>query len=332
VQRLMREAQEHVNGAVAEIQAQCRGHRAEVEAAQRENSKKFEENIEQTQRNTLKLRQVEHSLESQAKESQRAATSAATQWYDQLEGVVSALERRVGEQQTGVETFFSRVCADLEGFRVRLEDRHQHADERMERIEKEFLSVKEQKQSGASLAEQRVDELARRLDQAESKNAAVRVRVDSYEGRLAGLAERMEQTLQSSLDASRQLAARLREDVLAEVECQLRILRQRVEATGELCEELSFRELRSANWPKQVLVERGEQEPSEPELQGEPRRRCLEEWHRQPSTACGLEERHRQPFGRQTSTSSFGSAPETVIDGRRSPRASRGDDLPIFPR
>merc|ERR1719291_785023 len=85
-------------------------------------------------------------------------------------------------------------------------------------------------------------ELGRRLEDAEARLSALRVRVDGQDGRLAGLADRAEAAGRQAQEAARQASLQQREDILSEADCQLRIVRQRVDTLSELCEELLLRQ------------------------------------------------------------------------------------------
>merc|ERR1719401_489788 len=81
-------------------------------------------------------------------------------------------------------------------------------------------------------------EQTRRLDDSESRLATLRVRIDAHEGRFGTLNERVEASVQQATDAARQVAAQQREEILMETDCQLRMLRQRVETLSQLTEEI----------------------------------------------------------------------------------------------
>ncbi|CAK0886176.1 unnamed protein product, partial [Prorocentrum cordatum] len=70
----------------------------------------------------------------------------------------------------------------------------------------------------------------------EARLSALRVRVDGQDGRLAGLGERAEAAGQQAQDVARQVSLQQREDILSETDCQLRIVRQRMDTLSELCE------------------------------------------------------------------------------------------------
>ncbi|CAK0863983.1 unnamed protein product [Prorocentrum cordatum] len=184
---------------------------------------------------------------------------------DQLGGAVANLERCLDELWGASEAELQRLRLDLEALRRRSADgllglRDDVLRLVEARLEAELAHLRAElrgaRRPAAAAAppppppeRRRCDddggaagalarELGRRLEDAEARLSALRVRVDGQDGRLAGLLERAEAAGQQAQDAARQASLQQREDILAETDCQLRIVRQRVDTLGELCEEL----------------------------------------------------------------------------------------------
>merc|ERR1719282_566826 len=85
-------------------------------------------------------------------------------------------------------------------------------------------------------------DLSRRLDESEARVAALRVRVDAHDGRFGSIGERAEASCQQAVEAMRQATLRQREEMICESDCQIRILRQRIDTLSELCDELMFQQ------------------------------------------------------------------------------------------
>jgi len=106
---------------------------------------------------------------------------------------------------------------------------------------------------GAKSHSERQDEtlhFGQRLHDVDARLAALKIRVDNHDSRLSGMYERVEDKCHQAIGDAREVAAQHREEILAEVECQLKLLGKRIEAIGDLCEELSLREMcKSSKWP-----------------------------------------------------------------------------------
>lgn len=185
--------------------------------------------------------------------------------YDQLEGAVANLERCFDELRVASEVEQQRLRLDMEALRHRSADsllglRNDLAHMVEARLESELAhlgaelrSARQQAAPAAAPPERRrsdddvgagalARELGRRLEDTEARLSALRVRVDGQDGRLAGMGDRAEAAGQQAQDMARQVSMQQREDILSETDCQLRIVRQRVDTLSELCEELLLRQ------------------------------------------------------------------------------------------
>eukprot|EP00747_Dinoflagellata_sp_TGD_P222426 gnl/TRDRNA2_/TRDRNA2_94134_c0_seq1.p1 gnl/TRDRNA2_/TRDRNA2_94134_c0~~gnl/TRDRNA2_/TRDRNA2_94134_c0_seq1.p1 ORF type:complete len:450 (+),score=105.45 gnl/TRDRNA2_/TRDRNA2_94134_c0_seq1:41-1351(+) len=254
--RALREVRALVSGAVSEVQAQWRVQRTELRTEQQDSIQKLEEFSEKTERNTLRLRQVEHILEGHVRTFQQREQELQglllrekeqPSWVAQVEATMAALERHNDEQRVAAEAALGRLRLDMDAIRMRVESFKSEAlcsvDQRLDEELEHLEAARKAPDLLASDQRQKEKDLARRVDDIEARLAAVKVRVDAHDSRLGSLGERAEALCQQALDGARQVVARQREETLSEVDCEMRMLRQRVETMGELCEELSLREI-----------------------------------------------------------------------------------------
>jgi len=181
--------------------------------------------------------------------------------YDQLEGAVANLERCFDELRVASEAEQQRLRLDVEALRHRSADsllglRNDVAhmvESELAHLGAELRSARQHASAAPAPPERRrpdddsaalaqLAQLGRRLEDAEARLSALRVRVDGQDGRLAGLGERAEAAGQQAQDVARQVSLQQREDILSETDCQLRIVRQRMDTLSELCEELLLRQ------------------------------------------------------------------------------------------
>eukprot|EP00928_Gymnodinium_smaydae_P070948 TRINITY_DN54672_c0_g1_i1.p1 TRINITY_DN54672_c0_g1~~TRINITY_DN54672_c0_g1_i1.p1 ORF type:complete len:503 (-),score=148.92 TRINITY_DN54672_c0_g1_i1:321-1829(-) len=243
--------------------------RARVQEASRGQLQRLEELGEHYRRATERLEQAEGMLDGhegtlRVTEEQLqgllAQRDAKPPWYDQLEAALGAIECRIGEHQAVSEARLGRFGLDVDALRRQTESIDGIRDEVLAQLDQRFGELQGELElerehrreaaacgatSGASPRHRSAAgdrEVAKRLDDAEAKAAALRVRVDAHDGRFGSLAERLESARQQAVEVARQVASEQREEILSEADCQLRILRQRVETLGELCEELMLRQ------------------------------------------------------------------------------------------
>jgi hypothetical protein len=271
--QVLREARALVGGAVGEIQAQWRSFRSELREEQQTHARRLEDALEQrhdASTSAARLQEIEAQIDKvfthwgQQQQQQPA-------WFEQLEEVVASLERRIEEQRAVVDVRLQQVRADTDGLRLRsdgLQGRHEDllctVEQRVEEVVARCVEQElDRLASGAYALEglhrnfegpitgtdssartaRTVQELARRTDEIDSRVAALRVRVEAHDGRFAAVSERTEAVCQQAVESARQAALQLREEILSESDCQIRILKQRIDALGELCDELTLREV-----------------------------------------------------------------------------------------
>lgn len=249
------------------LEARCN----EIDGKHRDVAARLNEVSEVSQRNTLRLRQLEHSLEEYqrehssdvAKMQEEVAGLQARQpppWFEEIEESISALERRGQERQRTLEAQNARRSAELESFALRENEQREVLRRAFEaRLEQEL----ETRLRGVSenLGGQR-EEIRRRLEDFEVRISQMKVKMETHDSRIGALGDRAEAACQAALDSVRQSIEQQREQIFSEVECQFGMLSKRIEAMGELCEELSVRELRSQGGfrvgPESLNPNRGE--------------------------------------------------------------------------
>lgn len=259
--RALREARALVGGAVAEVQAQCREDRTDLMEGQHEQARQLEEFGKHAKGQAYRLQQAEGTLEEQVQQTRQLEEALQMvldreqppPWYGELESAVARLEYRFEEQRGAAEFTIGRYRTDGDSMRMRMESLREDALCAVDRrIDQELERLLPSRPSDVFKVDLHKDkDVSRRIDDVEARVAAIRMRADSHDNRLATVAERAEAACQQALEGARQAASSQREDILSEVDCQLRILRQRVEAVGELCEELSLRQMCKApsRWP-----------------------------------------------------------------------------------
>jgi len=267
VNAAMCEARAQIATALSEAQAQWRTQNMQLEVEQREQLRQLQEVAERLTQQAAKIDQADQALclqeqhwqcmEEQMQALLSARDPAPPPWFDHLEQAVHGVECRLNEQQVAIEIQLTQHRTDLDVLRRQAEVssdivRHAEAsvDAKLERNLSMLLSSSHQAQpspnpgrGGGNPEAGRLAEMTRRLDESEARVAALRVRVDTHDGRFGSLAERTEAACQQTTETIRQTVAQQREELLSEFDCQVRILKQRVEALNEFCEEL---------WVKQV--------------------------------------------------------------------------------
>eukprot|EP00929_Paragymnodinium_shiwhaense_P030778 TRINITY_DN17381_c0_g1_i3.p1 TRINITY_DN17381_c0_g1~~TRINITY_DN17381_c0_g1_i3.p1 ORF type:complete len:459 (-),score=116.96 TRINITY_DN17381_c0_g1_i3:77-1453(-) len=255
--RVLRETRALVTGSINEAQAQWRAQRVEFSEECRELARRLDELTEQSMQGARHIQEAENMVEDQACsvrqlqdeiQALQAQAKEPAPWFTGLETHVAKLEKRLEEQLLGVEVRLQQrrqeAAEHLQNFQ---EDLLSSMEEKLEKeIDRVLLAEKPQQENGAVAA---VKDVARRLDDIDARVSALRVRLDGLDGRFVNVAERAEAACQQALETVRQTAAQNREEILSEADCQMRILRQRVEALGELCDELSMREVARNSQP-----------------------------------------------------------------------------------
>lgn len=251
---LREEMQGNIDRSIRRAQENWEARCNELEGKHREVAAKLNEVSEVSQRNTLRLRQVEHQMEEFQRENSTAISKLQEDiaglharepppWFEDLEESIAALERRSAERQRSLEAQNARRGAELEDFALRENEQREVLRRAFEaRLEQEL----ESRLRGVSdnLGGQR-EEIRRRLEDFEVRISQMRVKMDTHESRIGALGDRAEAACQAALESVRQSIEQQREQIFNEVECQFGMLSKRIEAMGELCEELSIRELRT---------------------------------------------------------------------------------------
>lgn len=251
--RVLRETRALISGSINEAQSQWRAQRVEFAEECRELSRRLDELSEQGHQGARQIQEAENLVEDQActvrqlqEDIQVLQAAERPAWFTDLEGHVGKLEKRMEEQLLSVE--------------LRLQQRRQEVAESMQSFQEDLLGSMEarvEQEIERALSEQRgaqgrpsqdstlgaAKDLVRRLDDVDARVSALRVRVDSHDSRFSTVAERAEAACQQALETARQTTAHYKEEIISEADCQIKILRQRVEALGELCDELSLREV-----------------------------------------------------------------------------------------
>jgi len=250
--RLLREARSLVNGASSEVQALCRSQCAELEVKLQEQIQKADRKADDLSQQAASLADQLHYIEAAVTEQAQAAnvmeqelqsvTDFGPRSYAELVEGLTGLRRSVGEQLAVLQ-------ADAERSKQRSETLHQDLLAEITHVIQEEVERKvwagrgEGRSYGHGAESGSHEDLSKRIEDADAKIAKLRIRVDLYDGRIASLAERIETTTQEAQESARRAVSEQRHEIMTEVDCQIRILRQRLEAIGELCEELSLHEL-----------------------------------------------------------------------------------------
>lgn len=205
-------------------------------------------------------------------------------WYPQIEAALAALDHRLEEHRSASEAYTCRLRMELDAFKHRFdslqafrEDILQTVDMRLDQELDRLTGSKESEQMRQEVhasSLKAAPELSRRMDDAEARVAALRVRVDAHDTRFTSLGERAEAVCQQAVESARQAALQQREDILSEADCQVRILRQRVDALTELYDEMSLREVPVSSHPRRGTSPHGpprtRADEAEPDRRGRP--------------------------------------------------------------
>lgn len=263
-QMALREARTLVSNSMSEADAQWRQHHAELREEQQQQLRQLEEVAEELRHFASRVERAEGALGSCEQGLRRSEEELQDlhlrpghrpPWFGQLEGATAALEQRLIEQRAATEAHIGRLRADVDGMLRRYESlqgmRGEVLREADERLQHELDRLDLRHSSHAPMhapmevsgqVGSAVRDLSRRVDDTETRVAALKVRVDAHDGRLSSVAERSEILCQQALDSARQVCLRQKDEILSEADCQTGILRQRVETLSDLCEELMMRQ------------------------------------------------------------------------------------------
>mmetsp|Transcript_52451 Transcript_52451/g.125325 ORF Transcript_52451/g.125325 Transcript_52451/m.125325 type:complete len:430 (-) Transcript_52451:105-1394(-) len=263
--RVLREARALVGGASSEMQAQSRAQCAELELKLQETLQKTDHKVDEATSQLRNAMEQLHYLEVAVTEQSQAfavmeqelasLSEFGPRTFAELADSMAELQRKFGEQRQNVDAHLASAKAEAERSRRHSEVLQQEllaeiSQTIQEEVERRFAWP------GAAGAEQggsSKEEAAKRVEELDGKIGKIRVRVDLHDGRITTVAERIESATQEAVETARQVASQQRSEIMSEVDCQLRILRQRLEGIGELCEELSLRTLAgfgSRRWPQ----------------------------------------------------------------------------------
>jgi len=249
-----------VQNSLSEVDAQWRMEHEELRIEQQQQLHQLEDLASEVGHVASRVQQAEaimggfeRTLRRSEEEVQGLLTRHTQRppWFGQLEGAIAALERRLGEQQVAAEVQLGRVRVDVDGLLRRTEGIQGLRDELFREVEECLRQEFERRldlhrndsqlRSGGHLAPDvsawggnGARDLTRRLDDSEARVAALKVRVDAHDSRFGSLGERTEALCQQANESARQAATRLREEILSEADCQLDIVRNRIEQLSEL--------------------------------------------------------------------------------------------------
>jgi len=252
--RVLRESKSVVETAMMEMQAQWRAFRTEARNEHQDTQARVKLISEQCHNYDRKMQSVESTLDGQKQSMSRLEEQLQGMlvrepppWYGEFERALSHLERRFSEQQATTETQLMHLRFDADCAKQCSEGinslRSQVLAEIDQKLERELAMLPLSRDPEVQVADQSRDRDAiRRLDDLDSRLAAIRVRIDSHDNRFSTIGGRAEAACQQAMEGARQLVVQHREELLSESDCQLRMLRQRVEALSELCEELMMRQ------------------------------------------------------------------------------------------
>lgn len=249
--------------AISEVRASMANAFAEKEA----NGRKMHLELKAQQRETL--RQLEdlaaciRRIASRADELERGAALQEEDWMrlgeqlkpvfdgysagpavlaQELESAIESVEMRINEQQVDVDIQIGRLRAEVVGHRWRrptvgtaFEDAFCEAQDVIDLDACGFSA------QNAGATSETTREHARRLEDVEARVASLRVRVDAHEGRFTGFGDRLEAVCGSAMDNAKQFAAERCQEILSEGNCQVKLLRQRLDSLSEMWEESVMR-------------------------------------------------------------------------------------------
>lgn len=284
----LKETRSLIGLAVGEFQAQWRAHQSEFVREQEELRNRLDWLARCVQQNSHRLEGLVHLVEehgSAIRHSEEQMTQVFVAdpppWYGQIEAALVSLEHRLEEHRSATEAYTCRTRMELDAFRHRFDSlqvfrddiRHMKRDQEGDwRAGNKGFEQMRQEIHASGL--QAGAELSRRIDDAEACVTALRVRVDAHDTSFTSLGERVEAICQQAVESASQAALQQREDILSDADRQVRILRERVDALAELCDELVMRrgpvtsDLRRGTSPRRPSNTRALE--AEPETCGQP--------------------------------------------------------------
>eukprot|EP00434_Breviolum_minutum_P010503 symbB.v1.2.009265.t1/scaffold566.1/size186494/6 len=238
-----------ISAAMTEAQGQWRQELSVVKGEQRQQLGLLEEVAEAVRQSSARLEKVERTLTVHERNLRRSeeqlkaiSKTEIPPWYAQLEGALVNLEREVNEQQVAVEVQVARLQVECDGLRRRSEVLGGMREEVLQAVEEKVFTARE-----PHVREDRSREglLLKRCDDLDARLASQKVHVEAHEQRFTSFAERLEGLQQEVFDILHQGAQKRREELLCEVDGQLRVLRERIDTLSELMDELMLRQASS---------------------------------------------------------------------------------------
>ncbi|CAK9106445.1 unnamed protein product [Durusdinium trenchii] len=240
----LREARGMVSAALTEAQAQWRQEFAQLKGEQQQQLELLEDLAGVSRHSGTRLEKVERGLAAhertirRAEEHLKALTHHGPQ-YSQLEGALLNLERQVNEQQVAVEVQVARLQVECDGLRRRSEAIAHTREELVEAVEERLARATVSEPRAAPRDDSR---LLQRCDDLDARLAAQKVHVEAHEQRFKSFAERLEAVQMELFDQLRSFGVQRREELLQEVDGQLRVLRERMDTLSELLDEIMLRQ------------------------------------------------------------------------------------------
>eukprot|EP00933_Yihiella_yeosuensis_P038714 TRINITY_DN32652_c0_g1_i1.p1 TRINITY_DN32652_c0_g1~~TRINITY_DN32652_c0_g1_i1.p1 ORF type:complete len:443 (+),score=110.87 TRINITY_DN32652_c0_g1_i1:183-1331(+) len=256
----LQEAKAVVDSALLEAQALWRSENSDLRRQLRDQLQQIEELAETRRQSAAFIEKVERTLNAQERGIRRAEEqleilassdgkrSSKPPWFGQLEGALATLDHRLNEQQMATEVAFARLQVDLDGVQRRVENFNDSREDVVQALEVKLEKEVERLEARMSRGDQRAaqgssNDATRRIDESEARMAAIRVKVDHHDARFGSLAERIEGVCQQAAECARQVCTKHRDEIAGDMDCQLRVLRQRIETLSDLCEELMLRQI-----------------------------------------------------------------------------------------
>lgn len=244
------EARGMIGAALTEAQGQWRQELAQMKGEQRQQLGLLEELADASRQSSARMEKAERALQVHERsvrrsEEQLKAISKIQEvppWYAQLEGAIVNVERQVNEQQVAVEVQVARLQVECDGLRRRAEVLGGMREEILQAMDEKVAVCREPL---SSAKEDRSGVLLKRCDELDARLASQKVHVEAHEQRFSSFAERLEGLQQEVFDLLHQGAQKRREELLAEVDGQMRVLRERMDTLSELMDELMLRQASS---------------------------------------------------------------------------------------
>jgi len=225
VSRIIRESRALVSGAVAEVQAVCKAQRAEMQATVEAKGSEFQRGLEE-------LREIKQDMDKRA---QARDSTVPPPWFGELESAVAALEHRLSDHRSATDAQIARLQTEVEGSKIHLaglQEQIVHSVQSRLTLELEKFAATSAMLPSATEQTREAGTSSRRLNDVESRLAALRVRVDVHESRLGSMGDRVEGLCQQALEEAREVALQQREVILSEVDCRQKVLLQHLSPEG----------------------------------------------------------------------------------------------------